>query len=288
MHPSFGTSMRQISFGLDLAGYSSGGSALAKAETDDPEGIIDITLFQRSAFAACVTGKMLLSEVNKAELEELRFILNHGILVVDVCIDLQGLPNSPNPERIWQLTRRPVDRAFDALPPLADKIGAYVARMQRLMAGLGKEDLLGKRLFETYPAASLTMLQLENKKYKGIAKSQEGTWVGIPSKDKVGCARNNRLASHLNWLAWSAEEGFTITHDDFDASLCALAGIARPPHRLELNELKQEIAARLLNKRVIGTSAVVDLDPPSGYILLQSKFGNVRLHETNEELIDGK
>jgi hypothetical protein len=80
---------------------------------------------------------------------------------VDVPIDLQGLPNVEKPTKLWHLTKRQVDWDQQALAPLADRLGAAVARfayLHRQLKVLPGGDPLGKKLFETYPAASLRNL----------------------------------------------------------------------------------------------------------------------------------
>ena len=154
---------------------------------------------------------------------------------------LQGLPNTTAPQRVWQLTNRPVDKAFTALPPLADKIGAVVARMQRLKFVLGDKSFVGKNLFETYSAASLELLGLYDKKHKGVARFESGSWRGVEVAKKSEQAKNSRLAENLNQLRWTASNDFELTHDEFDAALCALTGIASPDSRLEGPELEEEM-----------------------------------------------
>ena len=57
-------------------------------------------------------------------------------MLVDTPVDLQGLPNPTNVYFAWELVKRPVDYAFDALAPLANLIGAPVARFQNLLSAL--------------------------------------------------------------------------------------------------------------------------------------------------------
>lgn len=70
-------------------------------------------------------------------------------VAVDVPLDLQKLPYREVPTYNWELTLRPVDRAFQAMPPLASFLGHCVARFHCHFAELPNDVLL-----ETYPAAS--------------------------------------------------------------------------------------------------------------------------------------
>ena len=87
---------------------------------------------------------------------------------MDIPIDLQDLIEPHRVEYIWQLTRRPIDRAVNAMPPLADRIGAPVARFAAIMREGNFAALLGQTLFEAYPAATLKKLEIEAGQYKGV------------------------------------------------------------------------------------------------------------------------
>jgi hypothetical protein len=245
-------------FGLDLAGYSTAGSALAMAARDRP---LTVTIWTDHAFADEAHGEDQLAEVCNPELDCLREILGDGQLFVDVPIDLQDLPLPPNPRFVWQLTKRPVDQALGGLSPLADKTGACVARMQNLWRMLRDQDAnpLGNRLFETYPAGSLKHAGHPHREYKGEVEYSNGCWKPRPSENERPQQRNNILARMLNNFSWTPEnDGFILTHDEFDAGLCALAGVC---DRLEGAALQQRINEELAAFGG-GYSA------PAGYVLL--------------------
>jgi hypothetical protein len=269
-----------VSYGLDLAGYSSGGSALARATwmTSDR---VNVLIKRNSVFSKKFKGSQKLSEVNRQELAELNAMIDEGIVVIDVCIDLQGLLCPTQISRLWELTRRPVDRAFTALCPLADKIGAYVARIQKLYSELRQKhgDLLGERLFETYPSASLELMKVASTKYKGTAKLHENGWEGIDSAKPDEVIRNNELASTLNTLQWAAPLGFVLSHDEFDASICALTGLVKPELTLQGNQLDQRIRTLLLDKNDISQAEIARMHAPLGYRLLSSRVSNVWVSE---------
>ncbi len=269
---------REIGYGLDLAGYSSGGSALAQA-VREKSGETTVTIKRQSVFSKKIPGRDNLQQINQKEIEELQRLLSKGVLTVDVCLDLQGLPFSKSATRVWQLTKRPVDRAYGGLPPLADKIGSYVARMERLRFKMSDDQsvILGSQLFETYPAATLGILNLKSTKYKGKATFTGNRWEGMAEKSTAALTRNNNLAFNLNELRWTADVGTTISHDDFDAAICALTGIARASDRLEGEPLTNEIANKLATDEEIDSEMSHEMTAPEGYRLLQTRPHGVRL-----------
>jgi len=252
----------KTSFGLDLAGYSKCKSALARA-TISKDGPPTVAILTRSVFAQKVDGKNRLPGHVAGEIECLRTVLNEGSLFIDVPIDLRGLLSPRNPQFVWQLTKRPVDQAFGGLPPLADRLGACVARMQNLRKRLltnGQGNLLEHGLFETYPAGSLKLAGKNHGGYKGgrARYSQEHRWQ--PSRE--GNDRDSALAALLNNLQWTADgeiDGFT--DDEFDAALCALTGF---DHRLCGEDLREEI-----NRRLAESGYGNGYSAPRGYVLLK-------------------
>lgn len=272
--------MSTVSYGLDLSGYSSGGSSLARAERQQ-DSSVDIRILDKSVFRRKTKGTSPLRRVNEAEISEIESILAEGTLVVDVCIDLQGLPNPPNANRVWQLTRRPVDRAFNALTPMADKIGAYVARMQRLLSSTQEFCELGSNLFETYPAASLELMRLHRKSYKGIALYREGHWAACPANDTKTANKNNRLAANLNRLGWDAPDDTQFSHDDFDAAICALTGFADFDGMLASDELQGMMQQRLIDRGELTNEECSRVTLPIGYRLLQSAPKMVHIVPSN-------
>lgn len=156
-----------IGFGLDLAGYTTGKTTLAVVEIEGQN--VKATMLRESALSVKRNGGDALKEVLRKEAAVLRRCLNIGPLAVDIPIDLQDLRTPIDAEYIWQLTRRPVDRAIGAMPPLADRIGAPVARFAAIMREGDFDGLLGEKLFEAYPAGTLKMLKIEAGHYKGEA-----------------------------------------------------------------------------------------------------------------------
>jgi len=157
----------KTAFGLDIAGYSTGKSGFARADLVD-KNHIEVTVYEKHIFANKITGEAPIKDITEKEKQILVTCLGKGPLFVDIPIDLQGLPYPKKAKFVWELINRPVDFAFDALPPLANLIGSPVARFFNLFSSL-QEDAkyqLGKQIFETYPAGSLMLLNLPNKNYK--------------------------------------------------------------------------------------------------------------------------
>ncbi len=89
--------------------------------------------------------------------------------------------------------------------------------------------------------------------------------------------KNSRLAENLNQLRWTASNDFELTHDEFDAALCALTGITSPDSRLEGPELEEEMWGRLFKNKNLDPAEMEELAAPRGYVLLKSKFGKSSL-----------
>jgi predicted nuclease with RNAse H fold len=96
-----------------------------------------------------LAGPERINEQLCSERELLTSLLNRCQVAVDVPLDLQKLPCLELPTYNWELILRPVDRAFQAMPPLASFLGHCVARFQCHFKALQKTALL-----ETHPAAS--------------------------------------------------------------------------------------------------------------------------------------
>ncbi len=107
---------RRTAFGLDLGGYSGGGSALVRASrlADDE---VEATVYRGHAFSKKLGKNEPLGRVVEAETELLAACMRRAPLYVDVPIDLQGLPCPGGEVFAWQLVERLVDQAFGALPP---------------------------------------------------------------------------------------------------------------------------------------------------------------------------
>ena len=159
----------RIGFGIDLAAYGrTAGTVHAAAKLDS--GHIKLTLISDSSFARTRKGaSALLSQVVE-EGSELARLTSLVPVAIDVPIDLQGLPSLRDITRTWEVTCRPIDRAFGALSPLADnKIGYRVARFQKLIE-LCPQCKVGETIFETCPAASLQDGGLPGKRYKKLLR----------------------------------------------------------------------------------------------------------------------
>lgn len=249
----------RTAFGLDLGGYSAGGSALVCATRRIPTEV-QITVYRGHAFSKKPGRGTPLAPIVEKEVELLAACLRRAPLYADVPIDLQGLPCPGGEVYAWQLVKRPVDFAFGALPPLADRIGAVVARFRNILRSLPSDwgEPLGSRLYEAYPAASLRLLGLPHKGYKDEGKTilfEDGGWVGSGPRGKV-------LAGIARELGMTADPGGRLNHDEFDAVLCALAGLVDPACLCQGEDLKAVISREVAYERI-------DSSPPRGYVLVR-------------------
>jgi Protein of unknown function (DUF429) len=191
-----------MGFGIDLAGYTTGKTALAVIEIKCRRA--EATLLRVSALSVKRDSGAALTDILMQEAAVLRCCLAIAPVAVDVPIDLQDLTDPDRAEYIWQLTRRPIDRAVRTMAPLADRIGAPTARFAAIMRAGKFADLLGERLFEAYPAGTLKMLKVKASSYKGAS--------GIPAL--------RALCGVLK------VEPYVDSDDDFDAIICAIAAAA--------------------------------------------------------------
>ena len=173
-------------FGLDFAGYSSGKTGFAHA-TQHAGGPIDITIYTDHVFARRLTGSTLLIDTVEDERELLRWCATQGPIMVDLPLDLEGLPAPVTAQYVWELVHRPVDYALNAMAPLANLIGAPVARFQYLLKGL-PADWVDTHLFETYPAMSLELTGLPGRGYK----STQGVTISFHNGQLAGCNQRKR------------------------------------------------------------------------------------------------
>lgn len=253
----------KTSFGLDIAGYSTGKSGFARARRKSDNSII-VTVYQGHVFSKKYDGKLSLDSVETRERELLQACCKNSVLLVDTPIDLQGLPNFDDASFIWQLTRRPVDYSFGGMAPFANYIGAPVARFQNLLSASDDlesfESLVGTQIFETYPAASLRLLGLPYKKYKDHKiVFEDGHWTG-------GIAE--KIAEGLELIA---ENGEMLNNDELDAIICALTGIVDNDQILQNDELKHEISKGIISKLKIEDLNGINVEPPLGYVLLKER-----------------
>ncbi|MCL7413884.1 MAG: hypothetical protein M8353_09755 [ANME-2 cluster archaeon] len=247
----------KTSFGLDIAGYSTGKLGFAMAQRKNNIAI-EVTVYQGHIFSKKFDLKNPLEEIMKKERELLFSGLHNSSLIVDIPIDLQGLPHLNNALYIWQLTQRPVDFAFGALAPFANFIGSPVARFQNLI-NEGFNGIIGKNIFETYPARSLDLINLPSQNYKKKNISyNNGHWNDGPAA---------KIAQGLGLVA--KKEGETLNDDELDAIICAITGVVDENLILQGDDLKNEICNRIMQKLILQNLDGINVEPPLGYILLK-------------------
>ena len=280
----------KVGYGLDLAGYSTGKSALARAEYECPNGTVRVRIIPISEHP--FARKRKLQDVLDVEPERgwIECMLAESRLCVDIPIDLQGLMDlAPLPERdgcagtpfLWELTRRPVDYAFGALPPLADRIGSPVARFRTTLTERQRNQL-GHRLWETYPREVLKRLTGTHGHYKNGRAAFDGRkWVPHPSTEKTA-GRSTELARIANQIGLTASGPTSVNDDDLDAAVCAVAGVAPQWALLCGAELEKEIRCCIkekLEQQEARNAA------PRGYLLLRSRYwSGIHLTETEDDL----
>ena len=228
--------MERYAFGIDLAGYTTGRTVAAMAIDDSRR----FWLLRNSPFSTIRRTDALLPGIVSAECEALQAMSRLGPVAIDVPIDLQNVGKAELAATVWQLYKRPVDQAFNAMPALADRIGAPYARMQAVLAHCAGSLRLGQELFETYPKASLQLLDLPWKNYKGVEERHHE-------------ARKS-LCNKLKWCHFA-------TDHDLDAILCAATAGASQEDRYCGSALESLIASLL--------PGCLDCQPPRGYILLR-------------------
>jgi hypothetical protein len=187
----------KTAYGLDLAGFGGGTSALAKAERKQKNGAVVVTVYTKHVWNQKVTGVHLANQVLAREKAAIEWCTNQGCLVVDTPLDVDELsqrlvPGGADSVRyIWELTQRHVDKALGGLTPFADRIGHVVARFQA-SAGTNLNYWLNhKKLLETYPKQILKDLDAKSEEYKGVVKVEEGEWEPLAvDKLKDDCLKN--------------------------------------------------------------------------------------------------
>jgi hypothetical protein len=171
----------KTAFGFDIAGYAGGNSGFARADLGD-EGVLEITVYEGHVFGWRLRGAEPLGAVAEAEKRVLRACAMIGDVLVDTPVDLQGLPGPRNAYFTWELVKCPVDFAFDALAPLANLIGAPVARFQNMLSTLRAEES-GEgfdHVFETYPAKTLKLLGLWSSGYSPSRDARRRPGARVP------------------------------------------------------------------------------------------------------------
>lgn len=252
------------SWGLDLAGYSTGKSALALAKRESAKSVL-IKIFTNHPFMKKIEGRhQIASQIN----DERRCINRCSPIYIDMPIDLQNLPKIKNATFSWQLTKRAIDVAYSAMPPFADRIGSPVARLQ---AVLGEELLgLGNDYFETYPNMSLhKWFGQAPPSYKSSSKTadwEDDHWVG-----------ETGLATLLNQCGFVGAKDLKLNDDHFDACICALVGLVGEDHLLLDDKLDADIQKQMFQTkkfRKVDQDALkaINLAAPKGYRIISKKL----------------
>jgi hypothetical protein len=250
----------KTAFGLDIAGYAGGNSGFARADIGSDR-VIRVTVYDGHVFGSRLKGADPLGTVAEAEQQVLRACCKIGDVLVDTPVDLQGLPCPVNPFFTWELVKRPVDYAFDALAPLANLIGAPVARFQNMLSALREEKSSEgfDRVYETYPAASLKLLGLWSSGYGSQSmRFAGGRWEGGP----LGGIANN--------LEMKGKEGDAFDGDDFDAALCAITGVVAEDAHLRGEGLSREVYRRIKARVAPRHHAWISASVPKNYILMKT------------------
>lgn len=274
-------------FGLDLAGYSSAGKSKLVFFQKQSDMVATATVIEVPVFKRRHEGKNLLVTVTDEEVRLFKACLTMGFpLLVDVPIDLQGLPSPERTHWVWQLTQRSVDRAFNGMAPLASLLGYATARFRNLLrvveSELSQADLLGKTIWETYPAAGLKqILRRKPKPYKARTTRFIGSeWVACeqPNQEAIDNTGLCQLATDLH-LSSSDEQAWS--DDDIDAVICALTGVLTGSDCLEGEDLRLKIEEKLTLKGFKNMPAEL-CKPPVGYVLpLRNPFRQIRLDRKN-------
>lgn len=256
-----------IGFGLDLAGYSTGKSGFASAHVKNG---IEVCIYRGHAFSTKPKEKQSFKAYVDLERELLTACCQQGQIMVDIPIDLQGLPFIEDVSFFWQLTQRPVDYAFKAMPPLADRIGSPVGRFQYMIKTLPKA-WIGTHIFETYPAQSLKLMNIHIEGYKKkVGKTsptiifENGQWQG------------GKMATMANRLGLKATEATTLNDDEFDAVICAVTAVAGEQGLLKGKPLNDLISAKI---------NAGSFSAPASYVLLQ-KLPEAEIYVTRKIVND--
>jgi hypothetical protein len=246
-----------IGFGLDLAGYTTTKTSLAAIECTGKQA--NVFLLRHSAFARKRETSSPLKEVVFEEERDLELCISLGPLAVDIPIDLQGLPFPSDPVEIWQLTKRPIDNELGAMPPFADRIGAPVVRFAAIRNRKSFSGVLGKNLFETYPAdiwkkifntyptATRKKLELLAGAYKARGKER--------AKIRVSACVDLCRLLHI--------EPALENDDDIDALICAVTAVAPKDHLCAASEFdvnRVPLGFRILKKNPFESIRVQEVD----------------------------
>lgn len=259
----------KTAFGLDLAGYSTGKSGFARADLHK-DNTIRVIVYEKHIFSEKIDSSKCIQDVAKSEKQFLMDCLAQGSIVVDIPIDLQNLTFPDNPYYVWQLIKRSVDYVFDALPPLADKIGAPVARFQNILKLINLEDenIIGRKIFETYPAASLRLLGLPDKGYKGSKIFfKDGKWNADTSTQNF--EKGGLLINIVESFGFTSKDEDYFNDDEIDAAICAITGILDGPFVLKDEKLGKKVKSLMSLKQKDRNLNQLYTTLPKGYILLE-------------------
>jgi hypothetical protein len=295
-----------VSYGWDLAGYGSSGSAFCRA-TRKGSRIDAVILSSKAICRPCHKIDSSITDTVELEVKLLQACgEKRGRIFIDVPIHMQSLSSvvdfqtSQQVDYYWQLVKRPVDHVFAALEPLASNLGFATARIANILGRMpdGKLDL-ERNLFETYPAATLDLLAGSDKwtaveKYKGGKAQYQRGWQGIESEKDSEASRkkeqgkNDGLAALASRLELIAQDGFMMNDDEFDAILCAATGCLDECW-LWRESLAAHIRSLLAKKHPNGDWS--NTEPPPGYVVFNRRPDGLEIHvrriecETAEELL---
>jgi hypothetical protein len=211
-----------IGFGIDLAGYTTGKTSFAAAQWRGES--VEATLFSNSVFSANVRHQTTepIALALAEEVRTLRRCFAAGPVAVDVPIDLQDLLAPERASRIWELTLRPIDQALGAMRPLADRIGSPVARFRAIMRSGAFDDLLGRSLFETYPAGTWLLNDVVSTGYKG--KNGGSACADLCAKLNITPALPNddAIDAVIVAVTAAADADYLVSDAEFAERLCGL------------------------------------------------------------------
>jgi len=249
---------KKIVFGLDLGGFRKCNSALAMAVRSE-EGQITVTIFRSHPFSGARNSWETLPNEEVEFLTWLNQEDNSAALFVDCPIDLQTLlcqldlrgPGKCVEELsfIWELTHRPIDKAFGGLAPIASNLGFLVARFLRVLKQSRTQGLVGEKVFETYPRAALEVfMNSRNPPAYKSGKAKERA----KKRKKI----QKTLKLHLDGNA-------VLSENRLDAVICALVGLCERENQLERKMRRKltAIAGKIRRQRL------ERMKPPEGYVL---------------------
>ena len=179
-------------------------------------------------------------------------------MLLDSPIDLQGLPAPIELSYLWQLRLRPIDQLYGGMAPLADRLGAVVARCLATLREAGLCHALGSQIRETYPGVSLRRKKLPAPKGWSAVLHSDGRVDGIGSTVKRNDAQLERLEQEVPELLAglklrSSESAIKISDHEVDAVVCGLIGISPRPA-----DLIAELAKKFNGRGYV---------PPRGYVM---------------------